>query len=132
MVREEFKYRGYTLEELKEMNLDELKEILPSRARRKIERGLNEEEKKLLEEIRELQDSSEDIVVKTHLRDMIILPEFVTLKIGIHNGNDFEVIRVEPEMIGHFIGEFATTRKDVKHGGPGIGATRSSKYVPLK
>ncbi|WGI17231.1 30S ribosomal protein S19 [Methanonatronarchaeum sp. AMET-Sl] len=132
MVREEFKYRGYTLEELKEMNLDELKEILPSRARRKIERGLNEEEKKLLEEVRELQDSSEDIVIKTHLRDMIILPEFVHLKLGIHNGNDFQVFRVEPEMIGHFIGEFAMTRKDVVHGGPGIGATRSSKYVPLK
>jgi small subunit ribosomal protein S19 len=35
-------------------------------------------------------------------------------------------------MIGHYLGEFAITNKPVKHGTPGIGASRSSMYVPLK
>jgi len=126
--RREFTYRGHTLEELKKMSLDELKELLPARARRSLERGLNIEEKRLLERI----ENKDKDVYRTHRREMIILPEFVGKKIAIHNGEDFETVKIEPEMIGHYLGEFALTRKAVEHSGPGIGATRSSKYIPLK
>ncbi|PTD94315.1 30S ribosomal protein S19 [archaeon SCG-AAA382B04] len=131
-MQEEFQYRGHSLEELEDMSIDEFKKIADARARRKIERGLNEEEEKLIEKAMEVKGTGEDIVIKTHLRDMIILPKFVGLKFGIHDGSSFEVVKVEPEMIGHYLGEFTLTRKKVEHGGPGIGATRSSKYVPLK
>lgn len=70
--------------------------------------------------------------VKTHVRNMIILPEMVGLVIGVHNGKDFVQVEIKPEMIGHYLGEFAVTNKPVRHGTPGIGASRSSMYVPLK
>ncbi len=63
---------------------------------------------------------------------MPILPEFVGLTFEVYNGQSFERVRVEPEMIGHYLGEFQLTRNSVEHGQAGIGATRSSKFVPLK
>jgi len=71
-------------------------------------------------------------VVKTHARDMVILPEMVGVTVLVHNGKEFTAVEITPEMIGHFLGEFAITNKPVKHGSPGIGASRSSMYVPLK
>lgn len=126
-------YRGHDLDDLLDMSLDEVAEVLPSRARRKLKRGLKEEETKLLEEARDVRESDDqDVVINTHLRNMLILPEFVGLKFGVHDGEEFEVLEVETEMVGHYLGEFALTRRSVEHSGPGIGATRSSKYVPLK
>ncbi len=123
-----FTYRGHALNELKEMSLNELKEVLPARARRSLDRGLNKGEKKLLEKI----ENKDKDVYRTHRREMIILPQFVGKRIAIHDGEEFKTIKIEPEMIGHYLGEFAMTRKKVEHSGPGIGATRSSKYIPLK
>ncbi|MHC1635911.1 MAG: 30S ribosomal protein S19 [Candidatus Methanospirareceae archaeon] len=123
---EEFRYRGYALMRLRKMKLEDLAALLPARQRRKIKRGLTEEEEKLLEKLKTRD------VVKTHLRDMIVLPSMVGKKIGIHNGKNFEYVEIKPEMIGHYLGEFALTRKKVVHGAAGVGATRSSKYIPLK
>uniref|UniRef100_A0A8C9PCW4 40S ribosomal protein S15 n=1 Tax=Spermophilus dauricus TaxID=99837 RepID=A0A8C9PCW4_SPEDA len=71
-------------------------------------------------------------VVKTHLRDMIILPEMVGSMVGVYNGKSFNQVEIKPEMIGHYLGEFSITYKPVKHGRPGIGATHSSRFIPLK
>ncbi|QLG48803.1 30S ribosomal protein S19 [Natrinema halophilum] len=129
----EFTYRGHTLEELQEMELDEVVELLPARQRRSIERGLSIEKEKLLEEAREAgEEETANAPLRTHLRDMPILPEFVGLTFEVYNGQSFERVRVEPEMIGHYLGEFQLTRTSVEHGQAGIGATRSSKFVPLK
>jgi small subunit ribosomal protein S19 len=130
-----FKYRGYTLEELKKMNMDQFIQLLPARARRSLKRGLPPRQKKLLERLRRAyraKKRGKDLLTRTHVRDMVIFPEMVGLKIGVYNGRIFEVVDIKPEMIGHYLGEFAITRKRVQHGSPGIGATRSSKYVPLK
>jgi len=124
--KKEFTYKGHTLEALKEMSMDEIIKLLPSRGRRSFHRGLNEEQRKLLETIRKKD------FVKTHRRDVIILPDFVGKRIAIHMGKSFKEIEVKPEMIGHYLGEFALTRNFVKHSGPGVGATRSSKFLPLK
>lgn len=126
--KEEFAYRGNSLEELQEMSLDELVEILPSRARRKIERGLSEEHEKFIEKV----ENGDEGPFRTHLRDMVVLPSFVGKVLMVHNGAGFERVDVEPDMVGHFLGEFALTRQNVEHTGPGVGATRSSKYMPLK
>ncbi len=126
--RQKFTYRGHTMEELKDMSLAELKEVLPARARRSLDRGLNEGEKRLLDTI----ENKEKDVYRTHRREMIILPQFVGKRIAIHNGEEYKTVKIEPEMVGHYLGEFALTRKVVEHSGPGIGATRSSKYIPLK
>ncbi|MHA1192248.1 MAG: 30S ribosomal protein S19 [Promethearchaeota archaeon] len=128
-----FHFRGHTLEELKKMNMDEFIQLLPARARRSLKRGLPPRQKKLLERLRRAyraKKRGKDLLTRTHIRDMIIFPEMVGLKIGVYNGKQFE--EVKPEMIGHYLGEFSLTRRRVQHGSPGIGATRSSKYVPLK
>jgi len=124
---EEFTYRGYTLAKLKKMSLGDLADLLGARQRRKLKRELSSSEEKLLE-----QSKTDKEGVKTHLRDAIILPSMVGQKIGIHNGKSFEFVEIKTEMIGHYLGEFALTRKKVLHGSAGVGATRSSKYVPLK
>ena len=129
----EFTYRGHDLDELQEMSLEEVAELLPARQRRTIERGLTPDQEKLLEKGRER--SSEETAnnpIRTHLRDMPVLPGFVGKTFAVHNGTEFERVEVKPEMIGHYLGEFQLTRKSVEHGQAGIGATRSSKFVPLK
>jgi small subunit ribosomal protein S19 len=130
---EEFTYRGHKLDELLGMELDELAELLPARQRRSIERGLSVEQEKLLEEARgRTEEETANDPIRTHLRSMIVLPEFVGLTFAVYNGQSFERVEVEPEMIGHYLGEFQLTRTSVEHGQAGIGATRSSKFVPLK
>jgi len=132
----EFRYRGYTLNDLQAMSMDEFIRLVSSRQRRSLQRGLSPEQRKLLEAIRKARETQEltpkAAVLKTHARDMVILPEMVGATLLVHNGKEFSSIEIKPEMIGHYLGEFAITNKPVKHGVPGIGASRSSMYVPLK
>jgi small subunit ribosomal protein S19 len=128
-------YRGYNLEQLQAMSMDEFIRILPSRLRRSLQRGLTGEQRILLENIRkakQVQEEGQKTVVKTHSRNMVILPEMIGTLILVHNGKTFSSVEISPEMLGHYLGEFALTHKPVKHGSPGIGASRSSMYVPLK
>jgi small subunit ribosomal protein S19 len=131
----EFSYRGNSLNGLTGMSMDEFINLLPSRQRRSLQRGLTPEQRILLEKLREAKEAQKqgkDVSIKTHVRDLIILPEMVGVKIQVHNGKEFVAMEIKPEMIGHYLGEFAITNKPVRHGTPGIGASRSSMYVPLK
>jgi len=131
----EFSYRGFSLDSLQSMSMDEFITLLPARQRRSLQRGLTAEQRILLEKLRatrEAQKKDPSVNLKTHVRDLVILPEMVGLKIMVHNGKEFVAIEIKPEMIGHYLGEFAITNKPVRHGTPGIGASRSSMYVPLK
>jgi len=128
----EFRYRGKSLEELNSMSTEALLELLPSRARRSLNRGVSEEKRKLLEDARAMKDGKLQGEIKTHARDMIVLPTMVGLTISVHNGREFVPLQVKPEMIGRYLGEYVITNKKVVHGTPGIGASRSSLYVPLK
>ncbi len=126
--RKEFTYRGFTMGELLEMPFDEVLGLMPSRVRRTFVRGLNEEQKVTFDKIAK----SEEEVVRTHRRDIPVVPAFVGKKVAIYNGKEFKEVEIKPEMIGHYLGEFAMTRRSVTHSGPGVGATRSSKFLPLK
>jgi small subunit ribosomal protein S19 len=129
----EFTYRGHTLDELQSMELDEVAELFPARLRRSITRGLTEQQQKLLDDARESgEEETANNPLRTHLRNMPVVPSFVGLTFAVYDGHDFERVRVEPEMLGHYLGEFVLTRNSVEHGQAGIGATRSSKFVPLK
>ena len=131
----EFSYRGHSLSSLAGMSMDEFINLLPARQRRSLQRGLTPEQRTLLEKLREAKEAQKqgkEVNLKTHVRDLIILPEMVGIKIQIHNGKEFVNVEMKPEMIGHYLGEFAITNKPVRHGTPGIGASRSSMYVPLK
>ena len=129
----EFTYRGHTVEDLEAMDVDEVAALLPARMRRTIERGFPEAQEKLLAKAEAADpDETADDPIRTHLRDMPVLPEFFGLTFSVYTGQAFERVEVEPEMIGHYLGEFQLTRTSVEHGQAGIGATRSSKFVPLK
>ena len=125
-----FLYRGKKPEELKEMETKEFSKFLNSRERRKLRRGLTMVEKKLMKKIR--KNAGKDAFIRTRARDMIVMPEMVGVKLGIYNGQNYETVVIKEDMVGHRLGEFAQTRKKVKHSSPGLGATRSSKFVPLK
>jgi small subunit ribosomal protein S19 len=127
--KKEFKYRGLSIEELQKLTLEELLPLFTSRARRSLSRGLTDKQEKL---VKDIEKSEKGDIVRTHLRDMVIIPSFVGHRIDVHNGKEFQRIDIQPYMIGHYLGEFALTRTKVKHTGPGVGATRSSKFMPLK
>ena len=134
MSRREFTYRGFNAEQLQKLPMDEVISLLPARQRRSLLRGLPPRHIRLLEKIRKVkaQNLQHKTTIRTHCRDMIILPEMFEIRLAVHNGKEFLPLTVSPEMIGHYLGEFAPTTKIVKHGMPGVGATRSSQYVPLK
>ncbi|WNY25584.1 30S ribosomal protein S19 [Methanolapillus millepedarum] len=122
----EFTYRGKTIAELQTLSIEEFAQLLPSRERRSIIRGLTEVQKKALADMRAGKE------VRTHARTMIILPEMVGKTVAVYDGKKFIDVEIQPEMVAHRFGEFAPTRGKVSHGSAGVGATRSSKFVPLK
>ena len=126
----EFLYKGHNIDDLKSMSMDEFIRLLPSRKRRSLLRGLTNEQRVLLEKIRNTPPDSKPI--KTHARDLIILPEMVGRILRVYNGAEFVEVRINEKMVGHYLGEYAITNKPVRHGRPGIGASRSSMYIPLK
>ena len=127
MARKEFTYQGKTIEELKRLSLQEFMQLIPARPRRSLKRGFTDQEKILLKKVRAGKKE-----IKTHVRDMVILPEMVGVTLKVYRGNTFEPVRVAPEMIGKYIGEFTYNRKRVEHSAPGIGATRSSSSISVK
>ena len=122
-----FLLKGKTAEELQKMSLEEFSKLIPSRERRNLLRGFDNDEKKFLERLRKSQKP-----VKTHMREMVIIPEMLFKRILVHNGKEWVAVDIKVEMLGHRLGEFALTRKRVTHSAPGVGATKSSKFLPLK
>nr|AGH70199.1 40S ribosomal protein S15 [Placozoa sp. H4] len=131
-----FTYRGVDLDQLCEMTREDLAQLLDARARRRFQRGLKRKELGLLKRLRKAKKNCPELekpeCVKTHLRNMIVLPEMVGNVVGIYNGKTFNQVEIKAEMVGHYLGEFSITYKPVKHGRPGIGATHSSRFIPLK
>ena len=135
MVRE-FKFKGYSISQLRSSPIESILPILNSRQRRsldkRVDRYMNDEKRKLREEIKMSREGKLRGLLKTHVRDMIILPDMIGLTVNVHNGREFSAVSIRPEMIGHYLGEYAITNKRVQHGAPGVGSSRSSLYVPLK
>ncbi len=123
-----FTYRGKAAEDVGKLSLEDFSRLITSRPRRALKRGLPEAQKTLLMNIHRNPQKFH----KTHSREMVIMPEIVGTKIGVYNGKEFVPVEIKDFMVGHRLGEFALTRKTVKHSAPGFGATKSSKFVPLK
>ena len=117
-------FRGKTLDYLRSLDVRESSKFMDSRSRRTILRNFDQIEKfiKRCEET-----ASRNRKIRTHLRDIVIVPKLVDHTIGIYNGKNFPDILITIEMIGHRLGEFAMTRTKVNHGSAGIGATKSSR-----
>jgi small subunit ribosomal protein S19 len=122
-------FRGRGIDELKKLDTREFAKFLKSRQRRAIMRNFN-----LIEEFakRCIKKTQRGKQIKTHERDIIIVPALVGFTINIHNGKEFFPLKISEEMLGHRLGEFSLTRKKVTHGAPGIGATKSSSSMSVK
>jgi len=127
--KKEFLYRGFTMDELLVMSFDEVLGLMPSRSRRTYLRGLNYEQQLLFDNLKAAEPGE---VVRTHRRDLPVIPESVGKTVSVYNGKEFKDVEIKPEMIGCYLGEFVLTRREPQHSGPGVGATRSSKFMPLK
>ena len=127
-----FIYKGKSVDELQKIPKEELFSLLNSRQRRSLKRGLSDNKKKLMSEIKLAKEGKNKNPIKTHQRDLIILPSMIGVTINVFSGKEFTPITISAEMIGHYVGEYVITNKRVNHGAPGVGASRSSLYVPLK
>ena len=131
-----FTYRGVDLDKLLDMSPKDLMELVDARARRRFRRGLKRKPQALIKRLRkakaETPENERPNPVKTHLRNMIVVPEMIGSVVGVYNGRNFNNVEIKAEMIGHYLGEFSLTYQPVKHNRPGIGATHSSKFIPLK
>ena len=127
--KKEFAYRGVALEELKKLDIREFAKYIKSRQRRTVLRNFQMIEKF----VKRCQEShAKGKIIRTNMRDIVIVPSLVGMAMQIHNGKEFMPVKIEAEMLGHRLGEFAFTRKPVKHGAPGIVATRSSAAMSVK
>jgi len=126
-MAKELSWRGRNEEEVKKLDLKQFMELTTSRQRRSLKRGFTPAQKELLSVLNQGKDN-----VKTHCREMVILPQMVGKTLQVYNGKEFVPVRVNVEMLGHNLGEFSHTRKGVKHSAAGIGATRSSKAISAR
>jgi len=131
-MAKEFLFQGKKIEDLKKLTLQEIMVMLPSRQRRSLKRGFSEGQKTLLKKIELAQQGKLKKTIKTHIRNIVILPQMVGVLLLVHRGKEFVPVKITDEMIGHYLGEFTYNRSRVKHSAPGIGATRSSAAVSVK
>ena len=129
MVAREFTYRGKTLEELKTLEVREFAKFLKSRARRTVLRQFRDIEDFIARCKKKIENRKP---IKTHLRNIVIVPAMVGWKIGVHKGNGFEMIEITGDMLGHRLGEFSLTRGKIKHGSAGVGATKGTRAKAKK
>jgi small subunit ribosomal protein S19 len=126
-MAKEFTYRGKTMEELQKLDTREFAKYLGADSRRQVLRRFD-----IIEKFVKKCKKSEGKPVRTHLRNLVIIPSMIGYTIQVYNGKEFFPVKILPEMLGHRLGEFSQTRRKVEHGAPGIGATRSSAALSVK
>ncbi len=129
LKKKEALYKGKTAEELKSLETREFANLVPSRQRRTILRQFREIED-FINRAREKLRKKKSI--KTHQRDLVVVPKMIGMKIQIYNGRDFVSAEITQDMLGHKFGEFAPTRGRIKHGSAGVGATKGSRALAKK
>jgi small subunit ribosomal protein S19 len=123
------KFRGLEAEDLKKLTTNEFANLICARERRNILRSTEAAESFIKKAEKKIAKNK---VPKTHTREMVILPKFIDWTIGVHNGKEFVPVKITLEMVGHRLGEFAMTRRQVKHGTAGVGATKGTSSLSVK
>ncbi len=126
MAKKEFTFKGKKIEELKEMKINEFAELCDSRSKRTLKKGFDTH---ILKKIEKAKNNPKAKPIRTHSRDIVVIPEMVGVRFAVHKGNTFEIVDITEKMLGHYLGEFVFTRKRLQHGKAGIGATRSSTAI---
>ncbi|MFH0714266.1 MAG: 30S ribosomal protein S19 [Candidatus Diapherotrites archaeon] len=132
-MAKEFTFKGKSVEELQGMSVEEFAKLVSSRERRTLLRYTDKPLlKKVDKALEEKKKGKEPKTIRTHKRDFVVLPKFIGLKFAIYKGNGWEIVDIVPEMLGHVLGEFSMTRKRLRHGKAGIGATKSSTAITAR
>jgi small subunit ribosomal protein S19 len=126
-----FNFRGKSQEELQKMSTNEFIKMVTSRQRRALKR-MGMDYKALIAKVDEARTSGSNKIIKTQVREAVILPSWLGLKFGVSDGKEFKELVITPQMLGHRLGEFSFTTKRVLHSAPGIRATRGSKFLAVK
>ncbi|MCX8197167.1 MAG: ribosomal protein S19 family protein [Candidatus Micrarchaeota archaeon] len=129
------KYRGKEKEELVSMSIEEFMPLLTSRARRAVKRAMENRNfilRKFMKKVSEIKAKNPSKIIRTHLREAVIVPEWLGLTFAVHNGKEWKNVQITIDKIGYRLGDFSHTTGRVIHSGPGVGATRGSKFIPLK
>ena len=78
-------------------------ELVHARARRRFSRGLNRKPLALMNKLRRAKKEAPTLekptAVKTHLRNMIVLPDMIGNVIGIHNGKNFNQVEIKVSKV---------------------------------
>lgn len=122
-----FKFKGKTLDELKTMSIKDFAQLVKARKRRSLLRGIDNKTPKILTKVENGRNK-----LRTHRRDVIVIPALIGKSIEVYNGQKFIPVTVTEEMLGHYLGEFSQTRRVAQHKGVGVGATKSSKHMGTK
>jgi small subunit ribosomal protein S19 len=132
MVKKDL-FRGMEEGKFEGMGMDEFMQYLTSRERRTLKRlNQNPRLKQFMEDVRKVKKETPQKMIKTHIRVAVVLPEWLGLTFGVYNGKEFKKVEITVKHLGKRLGEFAHSTGRVAHSGPGVGATRGSKFVPLK
>lgn len=126
-------WKGLEEEQVASLSFDDFLKRISARNRRTLLRmKVNPTLKEFVEKVRELKKSNPKKMIKTHRREAVILPEWLGLSFGVYNGKEYKRVDITLNKIGMRLGDFSHTVGRVQHSGPGVGATRGSKFVPLK
>jgi len=128
-------WKGVDEDHIEKLSFDDFLKKATSRERRTLQRALKNKNKRLkefMEKVRTIKAENPKAVIRTHVREAVILPQWVGLTFGIHNGKEFKKVEITVGKVGKRLGDFSHTTGRVAHSGPGVGATRGSKFVPLK
>merc|ERR1711924_327831 len=102
-------------------------ELFRARQRRKFSRGIKRAPITLLNKLRKAKRETaygeKPEPVKTHLRNMTIVPEMIGSVVGVYNGKNYINVEIKPDMVGHYLAEFSITYHPVQHGRAGLGAS---------
>jgi len=129
MVRKDT-WKGYDDETIKGVSYEDFLKLTTSRNRRTLLRLKNNPKlKQFMDKVRNNKGKG---MIKTHVREAIILPEWLGLMFGVYNGKEYKKVEITIKKIGKRLGDFSHSTSRVLHSGPGVGATRGSKFVPLK
>ena len=94
-----FTYRCVDLDQLLDMSYEQLMQLYSAHQRRRLNRGLRRKQHSLLKRLRKAKKDAPSMekpeVVKTHLRNMIILPEMVGSMVGVYNGKTFNQVEIK-------------------------------------
>ena len=122
---------GMTPSEAAGITDEQYLKMLKSRQRRSVKRNALKY-RMLKESIAELKKSGADKPIKTHVREAVILPSWLGVKINVYTGKEFQQLTISANMLGHRLGEYAYSTKRVVHSSPGIRATKGSKFTEVK